>query len=661
MERQSSQRRRTSLRQSRHAFPITTDRHSYRPWPMLSWSLVACLLIVLAYLFRPPSIPPLGHWVSPASHPHWELHDTIAPRPRIELHPEDHVYRPAHTQYLDWRITSGDRRPDGVLKQVYLINKLFPGPTIEARSGDTLIISVTNALPEEAVALHWHGLHISNAMDGAAGVSQCLIAPGNQFVYNVTIPSHQSGTFWYHAHSGVARADGLYGGLVVHAPASKSAVRGLMSQSRIDSHRFAYDKELLLLIGDWYHRQATDVLAWYILPGSYGNEPVPDSLLINGAGHFDCSMAVPARPVDCINQQLNPSFLDLDRDTTYRIRVVNTGAIAGISLVFEREQLDLIQVDSVDVELSREKGINSIGTLFPGQRMDFVLRPPQGSGKQSSMTVQLDQECFKYINPALTPDQMIPINYETPSLSDAPETYPNVRHHINIEEVPSAASLLQHLPIKAQQTHVVYTKIQKMARNHNVPFGYFNHTTWKPQKDPAVPLVSLPRGKWDENQFAFTTGPESAWVDLVVNNLDEGPHPFHLHGHHFYVLAVHEADVGWGSFNPFVDAVPPGQVPAEAQPDMRSSKNGENHPSIFYPYDLTHAFLRDNVHIPSRGFAVLRFHANNPGVWMFHCHILWHLATGMAMLIDVQGDPTGLAAHDASLFSADGGGSCSVP
>lgn len=67
-------------------------------------------------------------------------------------------------------------------------------------------------------------------------------------------------------------------------------------------------------------------------------------------------------------------------------------AIAGISLVFEREQLDLIQVDSVDVELSWEKGINSIGALFPGQRMDFVLRPPQGSGKQSSMTVQLDQE-----------------------------------------------------------------------------------------------------------------------------------------------------------------------------------------------------------------------------------------------------------------------------
>lgn len=76
--------------------------------------------------------------------------------------------------------------------------------------------------------------------------------------------------------------------------------------------------------------------------------------------------------------------------------------------------------------------------------------------------------------------------------------------------------------------HVVYTKIQKMARNHNIPEGYFNQTTWKPQSDPPVPLIGLPRERWDSNQLALSTGPEAAWVDFVVNNLDEGPHPFHL-------------------------------------------------------------------------------------------------------------------------------------
>lgn len=177
-------------------------------------------------------------------------------------------------------------------------------------------------------------------MDGAAGVSQCPIAPGSKFIYNLTIPEDQSGTFWYHAHSGVARADGLYGGLVVHAPSLNLTVRGLMAEEERGNHRNNYSKDLLLLIGDWYHRPASQVLDWYMRAGSFGNEvsrpnrsgavlmatqPVPDSLLINGVGHFNCSMAVPARPVDCVEHYVDLSYLDFDDGLSYRMRVVNTG------------------------------------------------------------------------------------------------------------------------------------------------------------------------------------------------------------------------------------------------------------------------------------------------------------------------------------------------
>lgn len=61
------------------------------------------------------------------------------------------------------------------------------------------------------------------------------------------------------------------------------------------------------------------------------------------------------------------------------------------------------------------------------------------------------------------------------------------------------------------------------------------------------------------------------------------------------------------------------------------------------------------MQIPTRGYAVLRLRADNPGVWLFHCHILWHLATGMAMLIDVGGDSLGTAAHDGALLQEMGG------
>jgi FtsP/CotA-like multicopper oxidase with cupredoxin domain len=293
-----------------------------------------------------------------------------------------------------------------------------------------------------------------------------------------------------------------------------------------------------------------------------------------------------------------------------------------------------------------------------------------------------NNRCFKYINPALTPDQTFRIHYRSASISSAVHiTTPEVRNHINLDDVPSSPSILQGLPPKVQQTQVVYTKIQKMARNHNIPEGYFNQSTWKPQNDPPVPLIGLPRERWDANQFAFSTGPEAAWVDLVVNNLDEGPHPFHLvspsphtlyptnhskahqlthpqHGHHFYILAVHESSYGWGSYNPFTDPYPPGLEP-DTDSDPEAALPDPEDPS-FQPYNLSRAALRDTVQIPSRGYAVLRFRADNPGVWLFHCHILWHLATGMAMLIDVMGDPAGRVAHDVAMLAAAGGGLCPV-
>lgn len=138
--------------------------------------------------------------------------------------------------------------------------------------------------------------------------------------------------------------------------------------------------------------------------------------------------------------------------------------------------------------------------------------------------------CFKYINPALSPDQTFPITYGAVSANARSSTSlpsPKLRNSINLANTPSSKLALRDLPTKADQTHVVYTKIQKMARYHNSPLGYFNQTSYSPQ-DPLVPLIGLPRTKWDTNQFAITTGSDPVWVDLVVNNLDEGSHPFHM-------------------------------------------------------------------------------------------------------------------------------------
>lgn len=134
----------------------------------------------------------------------------------------------------------------------------------------------------------------------------------------------------YHSHSELQRADGLYGGLVIH----KRFEQGLS-----ESEKYHYEDEKLFLVGDWYHSSAVDVQASYLTFRSSGNEvrgisnastltlltilkPVPDSLLINGLGAFNCSMAVPSQPIEC--QDARRPSIKMGPKTT-RMRVVNVG------------------------------------------------------------------------------------------------------------------------------------------------------------------------------------------------------------------------------------------------------------------------------------------------------------------------------------------------
>lgn len=497
-------------------------------------------------------------------------HSTV-PHPRslnVRLHQEAHSTRDATTQHLSWRITSGLRSPDGVQKRVYLINDQFPGPVIQARPGDRLVINVENGLEDESTAIHWHGLHMrgANDMDGAIGITQTPILPGASFTYNFNISDHQHGTFWYHAHDQVQRADGLYGGVVVHEAKEKEQ---------------ADTVEHLLMIGDWYHRTGDQVLAWYMRAASFGNEPVPDSLLVNGIGAYNCSNAVQARPVDC--HSVLPPVFSLDLEHHNVLRVVNTGSFAAIGL--RLPGLDLVQADSI---------------IWPGQRLDIHI-PSQGLRTTNvTLEIELSHENFKYPNSALTSIQQFPVRAEPP------------RKVLPAPAAISSPPKTPDIPATADVTILLYSATQILSHLDNVPHGFLNHTSWKPA---PTALIATNRTDWDTNQlvpFVPCVSNRHLWVDIVLNNLDEDSHPFHLHGYTFYVLASHTATQGWGSYNPHNSGDPPGG-----------------------PLDIDNPPFMDTVYVPRRGYVVLRFLADNPGIWMFHCHILWHQASGMAMAFEV--------------------------
>lgn len=113
------------------------------------------------------------------------------------------------------------------------VNGSIPAPTLRWREGDTVTIRVTNRLREHT-SLHWHGIILPFEMDGVPGISFPGIAPGETFTYRFKVT--QSGTYWYHSHSGMQEQTGVYGALVIE-PAAGETIRA--------------DRDLVVQLSDW--------------------------------------------------------------------------------------------------------------------------------------------------------------------------------------------------------------------------------------------------------------------------------------------------------------------------------------------------------------------------------------------------------------------------
>jgi len=87
--------------------------------------------------------------------------------------------------HYDWNVTYTHAAPDGFLRRVIGINDQWPCPQLDVDLGNEVVVNLYNALPDQAVSLHWHGIHQNgtNEMDGDVGFVQCPVAPGHMFTY----------------------------------------------------------------------------------------------------------------------------------------------------------------------------------------------------------------------------------------------------------------------------------------------------------------------------------------------------------------------------------------------------------------------------------------------------------------------------------------------
>jgi CopA family copper-resistance protein len=121
----------------------------------------------------------------------------------------------------------------GVVRMATTINGSIPAPTLRLKEGDDVTIRVTNKLSVPS-SIHWHGIILPYQMDGVPGISFKGIMPGETFVYKFKL--QQSGTYWYHSHSGFQEMTGMYGALIIE-PREKDIISA--------------DNEHVIQLSDW--------------------------------------------------------------------------------------------------------------------------------------------------------------------------------------------------------------------------------------------------------------------------------------------------------------------------------------------------------------------------------------------------------------------------
>ncbi|KAI2616481.1 putative multicopper oxidase [Hypoxylon sp. NC1633] len=540
---------------------------------------------------------------------------------------EDYVLAPnwnsgasSQVRAYDWIIVDKEGDPDGIRKPMMTINGQFPGPLIEVNEGDVVQVNVRN-LASNATAIHWHGIfqNGTNWMDGAVGVTQCPIAPGGSYRYKFNVTG-QAGTYFYHGHQGVQALSGLVGPLVVHRRDEAT-------------HHAPYSSDRVVLLQDWYYDLDSSLMRDVLSPG-VEDAPTPNTALINGVNQANCSNH-PSRP--CSDADKPFPNLDLTPGQSHRLRFLNVGAFAWFQVAVDEHDysLQIIEVDSTTVEPIP----NSEIVIAPGQRYSAILTTDQINNEAFWLRARMIKTCLAS---QTLPENGIDeakaiIRYRTPTerresddVLPLPTTFSRFKFLPTCRDMSSMTSFSPSpaLPAPAYADHSWYMRVNLAIGDWRLQRGVMNSSSFRPNlKSPT--LHRMLDGLAENNESftkdgildtAFDPTSElvishngvSETVDIVLQNMDENSHPFHLHGTQMWVLGQ-----GHGYF--------PGYNILDFKDDGKGLLFPESSNVVDNP------LRRDTVTAEGFGWVLLRFVADNPGVWLFHCHVAWHSEAGMGM------------------------------
>ncbi|SBT09121.1 Copper resistance protein A [Candidatus Accumulibacter aalborgensis] len=264
----------------------------------------------------------------------------------------------------------------GTPRMATTINGSIPAPTLRLREGDEVTIRVTNRLPV-ATSIHWHGIILPYQMDGVPGISFPGIAPGATFTYRFRI--EQSGTYWYHSHSGMQEITGMYGTIIIEPR---------------DGERIRADRDLVVQLSDWTAQDPMQVFAKLKSKSDYYNYNQPTAVeFFRDASREGLQAAVGKRKM-WNEMRMSPTDLaDLSAATlTYlmngttpagnwtglfrpgerlRLRFVNGAGNTFYDVRIPGLKMTVVQADGVDVEAVSVDEFR----FGPGETYDVIVEP----------------------------------------------------------------------------------------------------------------------------------------------------------------------------------------------------------------------------------------------------------------------------------------------
>ena len=518
------------------------------------------------------------------------------------------------------------------------INGSLPAPLVRLREGQTARISVTNTLDEDT-SIHWHGLLLPFQMDGVPGVSFPGIRPKETFVYE--FPVRQSGTYWYHSHSGLQEQEGHYGPIIID-PAAPDPV--------------AYDREHVIVLSDWSFLHSHAIFQKLKQEGGYFNRR---RMTLAGRLSGDPAHQMsPSERAMWAKMRMDPTdILDVNGSTyTYlinghgpqenwtglftpgervRLRIINAGAMSIFNIRIPGLPMTVVAADGQNVRPVETDEFR----ISAAETYDVIVQPREDRA-YTFVAEAIDRSGIgrATLAPRLGMTAPVPALRERPVLDMRDMGMGSMDHgamgqgtamdhsaHAGMNQAATAAAAapMDHgdmnmrdqsrvkfplnpgvdmiAPMPVDRTGDRGTGLEKVP--HRV-LTYRDLVSLTPNPDRRAPARTLEvhltgnmeRFMWSFDGKRLSESPEplrfalNERVRLRLINDTMMAHPIHIHGHFFELVNGH-----------------PGRHP-----------------------------LKHTVDVLPGGLVDLDLTADAPGDWAFHCHLLFHMHAGMMRVVTVR-------------------------